>query len=81
LLLSQDEVASMLALLKGQELPPKVQTTSPSTWDKDSAKDGIKELRRSRMDPAALLLEQVSMPVMSLPSNKSIKVCIVKWTF
>lgn len=45
------------------------------SWDKDgTASTGVKEVRRTRMDPAALLYEQIAMPIMSLPSNKSVKV-------
>lgn len=33
LIITKDEVANMLALLKGQELPPKIQNSAPSNYN------------------------------------------------
>jgi hypothetical protein len=49
-------------------------TKLAGSWDKDgTAGSGVKEVRRTRMDPAALLFEQIAVPIMSLPSNKPLK--------
>jgi len=47
------------------------------SWDKEGTTvSGVKEVRRTRMDPAALLFEQISVPIMSLPNNKPLKVSV-----
>jgi hypothetical protein len=73
LILGLEEVANMLALLKTQELPSKIQSSAPSTWDKEgTAAATVKEVRRNRLDPSVLLYDQIAMPVMSIPDDKPI---------